>query len=314
MNNLATTISWHAEQWRQIDSYKGNPPHALLLMGSAGLGKQQFAYKLAQKILCPSSLQHLDVEDGTSCSSCRLIESSTNPDLLIVAADTAATKQILIEEIHEVRSFLQTTSHLGNGKLVIINNADKMNNSSANALLKVLEEPPSGKYLLLTSSSASTLLPTILSRCVKVQFLPPPMPSIKEWLAANYSDADHKLLEDDLLFAINGFSPLAILAMLQNGKAQLLHQLNQDLDHPLSFTSAKLAAYKELDLVEILDLILWRTEKQIMRVFYDTPQGETKPLFSLRSLLLARRSMLLRKLNLNRDLLLEECLLLMPRS
>lgn len=317
-----TPMPWHENQWQQINSYKDKLPHALLLTGIAGLGKRQFSHKLAQQILCRDRLNH-----ANACSSCRLIESSTNPDLLIKA--TAEGKQIVIEDIHEVRNFLQTTSHLGVGKVVVINDADKMNSSSANALLKILEEPPAGKYLILTSSSRSMILPTILSRCIKVNFPVPSLGEIQQWLqqqlaagAAN-NDASNNLHPDDLLLAISGFSPIAILDLLQSGKAKLLRQLNQDLDKN---GTAKVALYKDLELIEILDLLLWRAEKQISSIDIAAAVGEVtssatstnnstklNSLFALRSLLLEKRSMLLRKLNLNRELLLEECLLSVAR-
>ncbi len=326
-NFSTTSFPWHADQWRQIESYKDKLPHALLLTGTTGLGKSAFANKLAQRTLCPDGLNH----QSRSCSSCRLIESGTNPDLLIVDS-SSASKQILIEDIHEVRSFLQMTSHLGKGKVVVIHDADKMNSSAANALLKVLEEPPVGKYLILTSSATSMILPTILSRCVKIKFTPPSLPSIEQWfkqelsqlntknpnkdgkdLKDSNSGALDKLLQDDLLLSINNSSPLSILNMLQNGKAELLHRLNDDLNDQTNFNSTKFPAYKDLDLMEIMDLLLWRTEKQILSKFNQKQVDETKPLFALRSLLLARRSMLMRKLNINRELLLEECLLAIPQ-
>lgn len=313
------SMPWHTEQWRQISAYHSNPPHALLLMGTSGLGKSKFAHKLAQMILCPDGLNHTE----QPCSSCRLIESDTNPDLLVVSS--SSSNQILIENIHEVRDFLQMTSHLGKGKVVVISDADKMNSASANALLKVLEEPPAGKYLILTSSTRSGLLPTILSRCVKIKFLPPPLASIEKWLrqelqkkqelknpATNDVDLVAELLQDKLLLELNGFSPLTILSMLQNGKAQLLRRLNNELDNSPNFTASKFTAYKELELIEILDLLVWRTDKQITEHFNQSSHTDAKALFALRSLLLSRRSMLLRKLNLNRELLLEEFSLAMP--
>lgn len=317
MENQApnSPMPWHEQQWQQVDSYKDKLPHALLLTGIAGLGKRQFSHKLAQQVLCRDNLRHTD----TNCVSCRLIESGTNPDLLII--DPAVGKQILIEEIHEVRNFLQMTSHLGKNKVVVINAADQMNPSSANALLKILEEPPAGKHLILTSSVRSMLLPTILSRCIKINFAVPELDAIQQWLKqelASQGNTPADLQVDDLLLAVSGFSPVAILDMLQSGKADLLHKFNQELDNPNGLHSAKLSAYKDLELMEILDLLLWRTEKQISHFAADDSQDEmqdeSKPanlsaLFALRSLLLDRRSMLLRKLNLNRELLLEECLL-----
>ena len=297
-----TQISrWHNKQWQEIYAYK-EIPHSLLFSGVAGLGKNEFALELGRKVLCRDSIKsdNLTCSKDSPCSSCRLLTSETNPDILIL--DPPPAKQIVVEDISSLRDFLLTSSHLGGAKVVIIPNIERMNLSAANASLKLLEEPPPNKYLLFTTSSKSLLLPTILSRCVKIQFVSPPPSEINEWLMEEHKDLWDKVQDKDLLLSINHYAPLAIAKMLVSGKAELLSHLNSSLS---GNEELNLNHYKDLDMMEILDLLIWRTEKWIKR----TSTGEERkvvPLFYARSWLLERREMLLRKINLSRELLLRE--------
>lgn len=176
---------WHAKSWATLTREPSKLPHALLLHGADGLGKRAFAWRLAQSLLClhPGP----DAAACGSCHSCRLFAAATHPDLLAVAplGDSAS---IVIDQIREVRGFVGLRPHTSARKLVLLEPADAMNLNAANALLKVLEEPPPASLLLLITPQAVRLPATIRSRCIPVAFKPPGTADAMKWLVAHGVD------------------------------------------------------------------------------------------------------------------------------
>lgn len=195
----------HLEQRQLIqDLYdKGHMPHAWLLKGPSGVGKETFAYHFAKFLFSQNeksnSSHHIEetsmfggldlgeapaaTEKGsTSTSSLPMsydlnhasidrVHSGGHGDLLYLDIDEKSVKQeIKVDQVREAVRFLQKTSSEGGWRIVIINNADVMNSSAQNALLKVLEEPPKNTVLMLVSSAVSKMLPTIRSRCRLLPF------------------------------------------------------------------------------------------------------------------------------------------------
>ena len=174
-------------------------PHAVLLVGPAGVGKTAFSEQLAALLLCESVASDL-VACG-KCHACQWLDAGNHPDFRRVAPDGddeaeegAAEKanekakkrspgMIKIAQIRELESFVFTGSHRNGNRVVLIAEADAMNSSAANSLLKILEEPPSSVYFILVSSKTKSLLPTIRSRCRVIPFGPPDVASATAWLA-----------------------------------------------------------------------------------------------------------------------------------
>ena len=327
MNDSSALYEWHTYQWDKILSYKEQLPHAILLAGPQGLGKMRFANYLAKYILCkntsstkkptepkapnPTSKIEAPCND---CSSCRLIKSATNPDVRL--AESSKAGQVLIESISEIKNFLQHSSHLGGAKVAIIPQAEKMNRSSSNALLKILEEPPPRKYIILTTGIISSLLPTIISRCICLHFVPPPVAASKRWVSDNVPGHNQDLLNNDVLLDINNRAPLALADMLQSGKGEAINRFSaclRALQGGHKWTNINLADYKELELLEMIDVLLWELDRIIKERLSkqdDKADKDNSRLFNLRDIFMKRRMMLLAKINLNKDLLLEECLIL----
>ncbi|MEP2653683.1 MAG: DNA polymerase III subunit delta' [Paraglaciecola sp.] len=140
--------------------------HALLLQGEDGIGKDAFASSLAKLLLCQE--RQGDQTCG-QCQSCKLNASETHPDLYKIESE----KQIGVDLVREAIKNLTGTAHMSGCKVLIIYQADRMTESSANALLKTLEEPTDNTFLLLITENPESILPTIISRCEK-QLLPSP--------------------------------------------------------------------------------------------------------------------------------------------
>lgn len=161
-------------------------PHALLFAGQEGLGKKKLALLFARSVLCA---RH---SERDSCESCRLLNfeqgEHSHPDFIFVEPEEGS-KNIKIEQIKDVLQQAAFAPVLGTHKLCIIDGADKMTVEAANSFLKLLEEPPAGWMIILLASAENKLLPTILSRVIKVKFYPVPVSDVQQLLAASSIDA-----------------------------------------------------------------------------------------------------------------------------
>lgn len=174
-------------------------PHAMLLVGPAGVGKTAFAQQLAALLLCESITSERTA--CAACHACRWLDAGNHPDFRRVAPDgddgseeTASEKAgektkkrsqsiIRIDQIRELESFVFVGSHRNGNRVVLLTDAEAMNASAANSLLKILEEPPSSVYFILVSSRTKSLLPTLRSRCRVIVFGPPDPAAAVSWLA-----------------------------------------------------------------------------------------------------------------------------------
>lgn len=170
--------SWHQQQWQQITEHWQNQPNAWLFTGKANTGKTAFARYLAQALLCESS--HQKHEPCGECSSCHLFHQNSHPDFYELTPEIAegemAGRKLLQIKIDAVRSILENvhlSSVRGGRRVVLIQPVESMNVQAANALLKVLEEPPQDVVFLLVTHARDKLLPTIKSRCRQLVLLAP---------------------------------------------------------------------------------------------------------------------------------------------
>ena len=143
-------------------------PHALLFSGPRGIGKRKLAAATAAALLC------LDRNDGLACGacgSCRALAAGTHPDFYVVTPETTgkASRSIKIEQIRDLRTEAARVPRLSARRVILLDDAETMNDAAANALLKTLEEPPGNTSFLLVTGARQALLPTILSRCTGMQ-------------------------------------------------------------------------------------------------------------------------------------------------
>jgi DNA polymerase-3 subunit delta' len=229
----------HGEVWRRLDAWRAQLPHALLLSGPRGLGKRQLAQDFAAALLCEAP-----AADGHACGAClacRWFVQDSHPDFRLLqpeahaapaegrAADESRAKrggqQITIDQVRALDDFLAVGTHRQGLRIVLIQPAENLNRSAANALLKMLEEPPPDTVFLLVSDEPARLLPTVLSRCQSLPFAVPPRDAALAFLqAADLADAE-------IWLALAGGAPclaLELAARARNdGFAELMAALGE---------------------------------------------------------------------------------------
>ncbi len=149
--------------------FHGRISHAYIFTGMESVGKQLTALAFAKILQC-------DRADGDSCGvcpPCRKIMKGTHPDVRLYVPEArtkGATEKIYIDQIRSLQSEISLRAMEGKKKVFIINDADRMVEQAANALLKILEEPPEDSYLILVTAFPDLLPRTVLSRCRAVRF------------------------------------------------------------------------------------------------------------------------------------------------
>jgi len=146
---------------------KGTLPHAFLFAGTDGVGKQTCALALAMACNCLSPVSETD--PCGRCASCVKIQSNAHPDIIRIKR---AGQLIKVDQIRRLGKSLILKPHQGKKRVVIISGAQDMNPGAGATLLKMLEEPGANDMFILTTISASDLLPTIVSRCHRIRFNP----------------------------------------------------------------------------------------------------------------------------------------------
>ncbi|ODA44276.1 DNA polymerase III delta prime subunit [Thermodesulfovibrio sp. N1] len=141
-------------------------PSAFLFIGEPYIGKTTTAIEYAKALNC---LDNDNFDSCDFCKSCKKIEKGIHPDLKVV---TAEKDTITIDNIRDLEEFVSLQSLEGKYKVVIVKNADKMNQYAANAMLKTLEEPPPNTVLILTCENIDALPEPLVSRTFKVFFNP----------------------------------------------------------------------------------------------------------------------------------------------
>ncbi len=178
-----------AEQRIAAQITSGRLHHALLINGPKGVGKATFAYRIIRHVLggAPQTNGHLDVPEHDPIAS--RVASLGHGDFLLLRPPydfklKKLRKEIVVSELRRLTDFFAHKPSEGGWRVCLIDSADDLNISAANALLKTLEEPPANALLILLSSESGRLLPTIRSRCLNLTLREVPKSKIVSWLVA----------------------------------------------------------------------------------------------------------------------------------
>lgn len=203
--------SWLAEEQALFSQHiaANNLPHAILISGVKGSGKEELANWLIQVIQCKNIIQGHILQPCNNCKSCNLLNKKSYPDHSTILPEK---NSLGVDSVRKVSAFFEKTAQLGLVKSVLIPDADNMTIAAANALLKTLEEPTNNSVIILLSSERDTLLPTIISRCRLFEIRPPSGELLAKHINVNasnnaYTNLSHlpELSNNDITDEFNRF-------------------------------------------------------------------------------------------------------------
>lgn len=151
---------------------KSKLPNSILLTGQKGIGKSTFAYHFINYLLSKDEANKYDRKNyiiNKENSSFKLIQNETHPNLFVLNADS--DENIKINQIRKLLLFLGKTTYYKGLKIVLIDNAEYLNISSSNALLKAIEEPSKDTFFLIINNDSKNILNTIKSRCINFRMI-----------------------------------------------------------------------------------------------------------------------------------------------
>jgi DNA polymerase-3 subunit delta' len=221
------SFSDHEEQ-RQIAGQlqrsleRGRLAHAYLFAGPRGSGTAEMARTLAKALNCLNK----DNDCCDRCDSCRRIDKGTHPDIYWVRPESKS-RQIKVEQIREFERAVNLKAGNARIKVGVIADADCMREEASNAFLKTLEEPPAQTILILLTAQPQRLLPTILSRCLRISF------GVTGSSASPYRDRIQPVLLDDATGVVGAYRRLAALTgLLQSIRDEIRQraEAEEDLD------------------------------------------------------------------------------------
>ncbi|WP_162090391.1 DNA polymerase III subunit delta' [Alcaligenes faecalis] len=283
MSDSLTFLPWQIET---AQSWLGNRErfaHAWLIHGLPGIGKTQFARAAAASLLCDQPVQGLACGQ---CQACQWVRGGNHPDLRLLrpdavaleeqgpdtqegdlAKDSAARKnpsrEIRVEQLRQLQHWFNTATHRGGWRVAVLYPAQALNLVSANALLKVLEEPADRTVFLLVADAPDRLLPTLVSRCRRLPLPAPNAQQSVQWLEQQGVDQ-----ASDWLAAWGG-APLKALSASQDMNAPCPDWLSAWMDGVLK--AGREADLSLADTLEKLPAQEWIDHWQ--RLFVDIQLG-----------------------------------------
>ena len=171
-----------------VQAYERNRlHHAWLLTGPQGLGKAALAHRFARFLLGAKADQSCVLDAGADDPAVRLVMAQSHPDFLSLdryGPDGAFRRSISVDDARRLPEFFSKAPALSRYRVAVVDAVDDLNTNAANAILKILEEPPERGVLLLVSHAPGKLLPTVRSRCRRLVVRPWPSEMLADYLAS----------------------------------------------------------------------------------------------------------------------------------
>ena len=217
--------------------------HAWMITGPKGVGKATLAFKMARFLLnnppeddMGPGLFGEELEKtvltsiGTDLESPvnSQITAGSNPDLLVIerTEDPKTGKMrnnILVDDVRRINNFFHKTSNDGGWRVAIVDTADEMNRNAANAILKILEEPPKNSILIILAHAPGRLLPTIKSRCRMLPLKPLKSVTVREILKKRFPDKEDNVI--DGYVALSNGSPGYAISLIDHKGLKLYQEM-----------------------------------------------------------------------------------------
>ena len=242
MNNISHQLVGNDQLFKNLfDSFKNRTLfNSLIFTGPKGIGKSTLAFFLIKNIFIDLA------NDDKINHHINLIYNHAHPNVKYLQKEfddknNKFKTSINIEQIRNLENFLYQSSSDNLPKFVLIDSADDLNNNSANALLKVLEEPKLNTYFILISHQLSNLLPTIISRCIKFYFEKPNLIQFTQIL--KYNDQIKDVNKINFLYHLSNASPGISLELISENIKELYLSIIKilKLNDPLSSEVINLA-------------------------------------------------------------------------
>lgn len=263
---------WLESYWLQFQLMGGRVPQALLIYGKPGLGKSTLGKLYAQHLLCCSEGE----KPCGGCRACHLLTIGHHPGFFMCTPKDE--ESISIDQIRMLQAHVQQTVTIGSHKVVLINPIERLNRYAANALLKLLEEPPSGTYFIVISHAQNMILPTLMSRLIKMPIVVTDRSLVMSWLKSQ------NMMEEDALLALEltAYAPLAALALCKEGQIQQYDHLLIDL-HVLCSSDPNLMElsrrWQQIPfftlIVSLQQIFVWLVRSYIEDIPYLKPQWQS---------------------------------------
>jgi len=253
---MSELFPWQQDVWQHVvvRVEQQRLPHAILLTGVAGLGKMQFAAKMAESLLCLNTVNQFHA--CGICHSCQLMQAGNHPDHLTIRSEEAG-KSIKIDQIRALKEKQSLTPSVSAWKTVVIESADSMTHSAANSLLKLLEEPQNNSILILTTNAVHRLPITIRSRCQQIHMSAPEYAVSLKWLDSQGISSDIEQLQK--LSSLTHDAPFSMVKALESNEWQSYQQIQYDFEELLlqRANPVQLASqWQQLDPLKIMHQLL----------------------------------------------------------
>lgn len=244
--------------------------HALLITGMAGSGKQILAETLCAFLLCKTPLKQ---QACGQCKSCLLLAAGNHADKLQINTENSS---IGVDEIRQLIDFTHGSAQQSGNKVILIPQAERMTEAAANALLKTLEEPPQGCYLLLQTAQPQRLKMTLLSRCQRWDLPIISEDNLTAWLALHFQGEIPAFI-----YRYSGGAAIKALDLLQSGEAGKIAHIIDQLE---GYISGK------VELTPLVKVLESRTDiREILGYFFNVLAKQAFSLQPERQQLLQKR-------------------------